>query len=131
MTTPTPSETSWRADLAWYIGLVVACGLAFGVGQGLTAGLLAAAGMALFTVVLGVGRRRSDAVRVVGGAGDERNRELYQRALATTGGVLGLVVTGWFLLGVARGEADTELAVVTGLFAGVFVGASVIHARRG
>jgi hypothetical protein len=95
------------------------------------AGVLAAGGMAAFTVVLAVGRRRFDAVRVVGGAGDERNRELYQRALATAGGVMGLLVTGWFLVGVARGEADTELAVLTGVFAGVFVAASVAHARRG
>jgi len=65
--------TAWRADLAWYFGIAVASGLAFGFGQGLVAGLLAGATMLAFTVVLALGRRRIDAIRVVGGSGDERN----------------------------------------------------------
>jgi hypothetical protein len=125
------TDRSWRADLWWYLGLVVASGLAFGVGQGVRAGVLAAVGMLVFTVVLAVGRRRSDAVRVVGGAGDERNRELYNRSLATAGAVLGLTVTGWYLLGVAQGRADGTLLVLTVLFAAVFLGAAAVNSQRG
>jgi hypothetical protein len=123
--------TEWRADLAWYLAITIASGLAFGYGQGLVAGLLAAAGMLAFTLVLAFGRSRSDAVRVVGGAGDERNRDLYTRSLAVAGGVLGLTVTGWFLVGVARGEPDGTLVVLTALFSVVFVASALISSWRG
>jgi hypothetical protein len=126
----TPSS-SWRADLWWYLALVVACGLAFGFGVSPLAGVLAAAGLLGFTLLLALGGRRVDALRVVGGAGDERNRDLYTRSLAAAGMVVGLVVTGWFLVTVALGKADTTLLVLTVLFAGVFVGSSVVHAARG
>ena len=45
MTTSTPT-TPWRAEPGWYLGIAVACGVAFGLGGGVVAGLLAAAGMA-------------------------------------------------------------------------------------
>jgi hypothetical protein len=125
------TDASWRADLWWYLGLVAACGLAFGVGMSPLAGVLAATGMLAFTLLLALGRRQVDALRVVGGAGDERNRDLYTRSLAVAGMVLGLVVTGWYLVTVARGEPDTTLLVLAVLFAGVFVGSSVFHAARG
>jgi hypothetical protein len=87
--------------------------------------------MLVFTLVVALGRRRIDAVRVVGGAGDERNRELYVRALATAGGTLGLAVTVWFLIDVARGAADTQMLVLTVLFAATFVGAACYESARG
>lgn len=123
--------TGWRADLAWYLGITGASGLAFGLGQGLMAGLLAGAGMLAFTIVLALGRRRIDAIRVVGGAGDERNRDLYTRSLAVAGGVVGLAVTGWYLLGVAQGEPDDTLLVLTVLFATVFIAAGIVGSWRG
>ena len=123
--------TAWRADLAWYLGIAGASGLAFGLGQGLMAGLLAGTTMLVFAVVLALGRRRIDAIRVVGGAGDERNRDLYTRSLAVAGGVLGLAVTGWYLLTVARGEPDDTLLALTVLFAAVFVGTGVVNSWRG
>jgi hypothetical protein len=123
--------TAWRADLAWYLGIAVLSGLAFGLGQGVVAGLLAGTTMLAFAVVLALGRRRVDAIRVVGGAGDERNRDLYMRSLAVAGGVLGLTVTGWYLVSVARGEPDGTLLVLTVLFAAVFVGAGVVSSWRG
>ena len=131
MMTDRDSVTAWRADLAWYLGIAAASGLAFGLGQGVVAGLLAGATMLAFTIVLALGRRRIDAIRVVGGAGDERNRDLYIRSLAVAGGVLGLTVTGWYLLGVARGEPDGTLLVLTVLFSAVFVGAAVVSSWRG
>jgi hypothetical protein len=88
-------------------------------------------GLLALTVVLALGRRRIDAIRVVGGAGDERNRDLYVRSLAVAGGVLGLAVTGWYLISVARGEPDGTLLVLTVLFAAVFVGAGVVGSWRG
>jgi hypothetical protein len=131
MTTERDPVTAWRADLAWYLGIAAASGLAFGLGQGVVAGLLAGTTMLAFTVVLALGRRRIDAIRVVGGAGDERNRDLYMRSLAVAGGVLGLTVTGWYLISVARGEPDGTLLALTVLFAAVFVGAGVISSWRG
>ena len=81
--------------------------------------------------VLALGRRRSDALRVAGGAGDERNRRLYERALAVSGGILGLTVTGWFLVGVARGEPDPTLLTLTVVFATTFVTGAASASRRG
>ena len=125
------TDSSWSADLWWYLGLVAAYGIAFGVGRGPLAGLLAAGGMLAFTLLLALGRRRVDALRIAGGAGDERNRELYTRALATAGSTLALVVTGWYLFGVARGEPDGILFALALFFAIVFVAASVYESRRG
>lgn len=121
----------WRADMAWYLGIAAASGLAFGLGQGPVAGLVAGTGMLAFTLVLALGRRRIDAIRAIGGSGDERNRALYMRSLAIAGGVLGLVVTGWYLVSVARSEPDGTLLALTVLFAGVFVGACVVSSWRG
>lgn len=59
------SVTAWRADLGWYLGIVAASGLAFGLGQGPMAGLLAAATMLAFTLLLAFGRRRIDAITVL------------------------------------------------------------------
>jgi hypothetical protein len=127
--TPRSTDAPWRADLLWYLAISVAVGLAFTMGQGPMAGLLATAGMLLFTAVLAVGRRRSDGLRVAGGAGDERNRALYTRALATSGGLLGLVVTGWFLVTVATGDPDPVLLVLTVLFAASFLLTAAYQAR--
>jgi hypothetical protein len=130
MTTSSPT-TAWRAELGWYLGIAVACGVAFGLGGGVVAGLLAAAGMLTVTLVLAVGRRRVDALRVFGGAGDERNQQLYVRSLAASGGLLGLTVTGWFLLDVARGSIDAELLVLMLLFTVSFAASSLYYSRRG
>jgi hypothetical protein len=129
--TTAKTSTAWRSELWWYLGIALACGVAFGIGAGPVAGVLATAGMLAFTAVLALGRRRSDAIRVVGGAGDERNHELYVRSLATAGGLVGLVTTGWFLVEVAQGRLDTQLFVLTLLFAISFAGASAYNARRG
>jgi hypothetical protein len=125
------SITAWRADLAWYLGITAASGLAFGIGLGPLAGVLAAATMLAFTLLLAFGRRNSDAVRVIGGSGDERNRDLYTRSLAIAGGVVGLTVTGWYLVTVARGEPDSTLLVLTLLFSATFVGSAIVASRTG
>jgi hypothetical protein len=125
------SVSAWRADLAWYLAITAAAGLAFGLGQGPVAGLLAAATMLAFTLVLALGRRRVDAIRVVGGAGDERNRDLYTRSLAVAAGVVGLTVTGWYLATVAAGEQDGTLLVLTLLFSATFITASAVSSWRG
>jgi hypothetical protein len=127
----TPIDTSWRSELWWYLGITAASGLAFGIGVSPIAGVVAGALMLAFTAALALGRGRVDALRVIGGAGDERNRELYLRSLATAGGLLGLVVTAWMLATVARGEADGELIVLTLVFAATFVGSSAYYGLRG
>ena len=130
MTDHSPT-TAWRAELAWYLAITAATGVAFGVGGSPVAGLAAGGGMLAFTLALAFGRRRVDALRVAGGAGDERNRELYVRSLAVAGGVVGLVTTGWFLATVAAGRVDGPLAVLTALFAVSFLAASAYTAATG
>ena len=121
---------SWRGDLIWWLGIAAATGAAFWIGNGPRAGLIAGGWMLLITAVVGVGRRWSDAIRIVGGAGDERNRNLYTRATAVGGSVLAIAIPGWWLVTVARGEPDRTLLALWLLFGVSSVGAAVYYSRQ-
>jgi drug/metabolite transporter (DMT)-like permease len=88
--------------------------------------------MVLFAAVLAIFGNRSETVSLLrGGDGDERARHIATRALATTGGLLCLVLPVGLIIQTARG-ADT--AVWSGLcaLAGVvFVGALATLKHRG
>ena len=98
---------------------------------GRQAGLLIGGAMVALVAVLRLGRRRIDAVRVVGGAGDERNQLLSTQATAVTSGVLVMVMTGWFLVSAALGEPNETLMILLPLYLVVQVVSSAYLARRG
>ncbi len=127
----TQRQDEWRVDVGWWAASAVLTGVAFGIGQGLTAGLLIGGAMVALVVVLHLGRRRIDAVRVVGGAGDERNQLLSTRATAVTSGVVVMVMTGWFLVSAALGEPNETLMILLPLYLVVQVVSSAYLARRG
>lgn len=121
---------SWRGDLIWWLAIAAAMGGAFWIGNGPRAGLIAGGWMLLITAVVGIGRRWSDAIRIVGGAGDERNRDLYTRATAVGGSVLAIVIPGWWLVTVARGDPDRTLFVLWLVFGVSSVAAAVYYSRQ-
>jgi hypothetical protein len=123
------NTASWRADLAWYLTISAAVGIAFGIGQGPIAGAVAGSGMLLYTAIIFVGRRHVDAIRVVGGEGDERTRALYTRATAAGGVTVWFVTLVWWLVGVARGEPNPTLPVLLLVFGLATIAASVYYAR--
>lgn len=125
------SNTTWRSELVWWLAISVATGAAFWIGAGPLAGVIAGGSMLALTAIVHFGRRRSDSLRVVGGAGDERTRDLYTRATAAAGSVLGLVVIGWWLIGVASGDPDPTLMVLAAVFGLSFLAAAAYHARQG
>lgn len=100
----------------WWLAAVVLTGVAFGIGSDPVTGVVIGGGMAVLVAVLHIGRRRSDAVRVLGGAGDERNQLLATRATSAAGGVLALVMTAWFLVSAVRGEPNSTLMVLLPLY---------------
>jgi hypothetical protein len=93
-------------------------------------GLIVGGAMVVLVAVLHFGRRRIEAVRVVGGAGDERNQLLSTRATAVTSGILALIMTGWFLVSAVRGELNTTLMILLPLYLAIQVATSTYYARR-
>ena len=127
----TQRQDEWRTDVRWWAASALLTGVAFGIGQGLTTGLLVGGGMVALVAFLHFGRQRIDAVRVVGGAGDERNQVLSTRATAVASGALAMIMTGWFLVSAVTGEPNTTLMILLPLYLVIQVLSSVYLARRG
>jgi archaellum biogenesis protein FlaJ (TadC family) len=111
--------------------LVAAVVVAFAVGGDATFGLVCAALVLAFLVVVYFGRRRSDTLDVMSGIGDERAKLLYTRAVAFSGTVMSFVLPSWWLVTVAQGDPDEVLSVCCAIFGATFVFAVVVLARRG
>lgn len=127
----TSSVTPWRAEAFWWVAMSVVTVAAFLVGLGPVPAAIA--GLVMFgqLAIISIGRRRSDAIRVVSGAGDERDRSLSTRAMSSAGTVTGLVIIGWWLLTVASGRPDQTLFTLVLLFSGSYFVAAAVHARAG
>jgi hypothetical protein len=82
------------------------------------------------TTVFALGRGRSVSVRAILGVGDEREQDLYTRAMAAAGTVLGLGVTAGWLGSVALGTPNDVLFVLTIVFSGTFLGAAILLAQQ-
>ena len=83
-----------------------------------------------FTVLVAVGRSRSQTIEIISGIGDERTRSLYERTCTATTGVLAFVLPGWWLVTVVAGEPDNTLSAVCAVFAVVLIASAVVQARR-
>jgi len=120
-----------RLQLAGMLLVAAATGVAFAVGEGVGEGLLTFALVAAFALLVHVGRRRSATLEAVGGIGDERAQSLYLRASSFAGGVMSVVLPGWWLVTVVQGDPDPRLSTLCAVFAVSFLGAAAWLARRG
>ena len=127
----TTDADGWRTELVGWLAMAALMTAAFWIGGGWRSGIGAGGAMLTVTLVVHLGRRRFDALRVVGGAGDERNRDLYVRATASTGTFLWALITGWWLLSVVRGEHNRTLLVLAVAYSVAIFVTGAYHARRG
>lgn len=126
-----PSGPAGVLILCVVIGLAyLAIGLAteqtrFGI-----AGLLI---MLAYGAVLVLGRRRAEAVALLGGEfTDERQQDIGQRALAFTAGVLLVALLGGFLVGLATQSEHTQVFAGLCALGGVAFAAGIVwHSSRG
>jgi hypothetical protein len=119
------------------LGLVAALALGvvipaiFWIAQGATAGLITAGWGWATVLVFHFGRRRSEAVKIVSGTGDERIRSLNVCALAFAGFVMWAVVTAWWLISSATGDENDSVGILAAVFGVAYIGAAVCLGRRG
>ena len=104
--------------------------VAFAIGGDLGSAFVSAGIVVALVVVVHFGRRRSQALEVMGGIGDERTRHLYTGATAFAGSVMAFVMPGWWLVTVAQGDPNGTLGVLCAVFAVVWVGAAIVLPRR-
>lgn len=124
-----PWNRPWKAELGAYVLITVVVTTVLWVAVGPRAALPTGGVLVLLTVGLGLGRNRFDALRVAGGAGDERNRDLYRRSLAVSAVVLALVLPGWWLVTVLQGSPDNTLMALWTLFGVTFLVAAGWNSR--
>jgi hypothetical protein len=122
---------SANGQLSAGLVLVATVFAAFAVGGDPTFGLVSAALVLAFLLVVYFGRRRSDTLDVMSGVGDERGKLLYTRAVAFSGTVMSFVLPIWWLVTVAQGDPNEVLSVCCAIFGAMFVLAVVVLARRG
>jgi hypothetical protein len=122
--------TSANGQLSAGLVLVAAVFAAFAAGGDPGSGLVSAALVLGFLLVVYFGRRRSDTLDVMSGIGDERGKLLYTRAVAFSGTVMSLVLPIWWLVTVAQGDPNEVLSICCAIFGATFVLAVVVLARR-
>lgn len=113
--------------------LVIAAGgtVAYWIGQGAAGGLQAGALLFGLTLLIHLGRRRSGTLETMSGVGDERTRQLAQRATAFTGYAMAAILAVWGLVAAALGEFNTTIGVLSMVFAGLWIAACAFYSHRG
>ena len=96
--------------------LVAAVFAAFAAGGDAGFGLVSAALVLAFLLLVYFGRRRSDTLDVISGIGDERAKLLYTRAVAFSGTVMSFVLPIWWLVTVAQGDPNEVLTWCCAIF---------------
>jgi hypothetical protein len=102
---------SAKGQLSAGLVLVAAVFAAFAAGGDAGYGLVTAALVLAFLLLVYFGRRRSDTLDVMSGIGDERGRLLYTRAVAFSGTVMSFVLPIWWLVTVAQGNPNEVLSI--------------------
>ena len=110
--------------------LVAAVFVAFAVGGDAGEGVVSAAIVLAFLLLVLLGRRHSDTLDVMSGIGDERGKLLYTRAVAFAGTVMSFVLPIWWLVTIAQGNPDDTLSLMCAIFGVSFILAVVVLARR-
>ncbi len=110
------------------IGVAVLAAFVAGgdTGSGLVGGGLVVG----FMLLVYFGRRRSQALEVMSGIGDERTRTLYRDACAFAGAVMSFVLPAWWLVTVASGKPNDTLSLMCAVFAVTWAGAAIVLPRR-
>jgi hypothetical protein len=121
---------NWSVQVAGMLAITAATTAAFWIAQGFDAAFPVGLVLLAFTAVVHFGRRRSNTLEVMSGTGDERVRSLYTQAVAIAGTVMSFLLPGWWLVTVAKGEANDTLAVLCAIFGATFVVAIAVLARR-
>jgi hypothetical protein len=111
--------------------LVAAVFVAFAVSGDAWNGLVSAAIVLAFLLLVYFGRTRSDTLDVMSGIGDERAKMLYTRAVAFAGTVMSFVLPIWWLVTIAKGDPNEVLSICCAIFGATFILAVVVLARRG
>jgi hypothetical protein len=104
---------------------------AFWIVQGPLAAAISAAWVAGFLALFHFGRPRSDAIRTMSGAGDERTRHLHTNALAFGGFVIWAVTTTWWIVSSIAGDENAPVGILAMVFGVAYIGAALYQARRG
>lgn len=126
-----PSGIGGALTVCVVMGLVY---LAIGVATDQTRfGIIGLLIMLAYGAVLFVGRRRLEALALLGGAfTDERQHDIGQRALAFTANVLVLGILGGFVVSLATQSQHTEVFAGLAALGGVaFIAGIVWHSIRG
>jgi hypothetical protein len=110
--------------------LVAAVFAAFAAGGDAGYGLVSAAIVLAFLLLVLLGRRHSDTLDVMSGIGDERAKLLYTRAVAFAGTVMSFVLPIWWLVTIAQGDPNEVLTICCAIFGTTFILAVVVLARR-
>ena len=111
--------------------LVAAVFVAFALNDDAANGVIAAALVLGFLLLVYFGRRRSDTLDIMSGIGDERSKLLYTRAVAFSGTVMSFVLPIWWLVTIAKGDPNEVLSICCAIFGATFMLAVVVLARRG
>jgi hypothetical protein len=111
--------------------LVAAVFVAFALNDDAANGVIAAALVLGFLLLVYFGRRRSDTLDIMSGIGDERSKLLYTRAVAFSGTVMSFVLPIWWLVTIAKGDPNEVLSICCAIFGATFLLAVVVLARRG
>jgi hypothetical protein len=120
-----------QANLVVLLAITAAIVAAFWIGVGIEWAIPSAIIMLGFIAALIFGVGRSDAAEVMYGVGDERVRELHQRACASAAVVMLAVIVGWYLVTIAAGDPNNTLGTLAVLFNGTLITAAATQSRRG
>jgi Ca2+/Na+ antiporter len=128
------SSRSSRRTVFALLGLAGVAYLVISIARGrVWTGVIAAAFMLAYALVLWLARTRSETIELLGGeGGDERQRELVQRATAITGQVLICVaVAGALATFATKSELGLAFSGMAGLGGVTFAGSLAWLGRRG
>jgi hypothetical protein len=128
------SVTSMNPRTAALFAAAIALGIVipavFWIAQGAVAGLITAGWGWVTIAAFYFGFRRSDAVQIVSGMGDERIRSLHLRALAFAGFVMWAVLVAWWLVSAAGGHENESVGILLLTFGLSYIAGAAYLGRR-
>jgi hypothetical protein len=121
---------NWSVQVLGMLAIGVVTTAVFWLSEGFESAWPTAVIIGAAIAIVHFGRRRSNTLEVMSGTGDERVRSLYMHAVAIAGTVMSFLLPAWWLVTVAKGEANNTLALLCTIFGVTFILAVVVLARR-